>query len=158
VSTTKRWLQIAQWAEAVFGALSFVNWLIFPFSPTRGVGAAITWAYFLGCAVVALGLAWRFGGGGRTSWYVAAVLSAVVLLIAVTSLPRLWAFAQSPLTEYIGLTTLLGPTLYALTQVVVAVSLACTSHLRQQNGPSQGWPSNGNTKANTVPMVFHFNC
>lgn len=130
MDTTKRWLRIARWAEAVFGVLSLVNWLAFPFSPTRGVAAAITWAYFLGGAVVALGLAWRLGKGGRSAWYVAAALSAVVLLNTVASLPRWWAFLSSPLTEYIGVSTLLPPLLSALTQIVVAVSLANTRHLR----------------------------
>ena len=110
--------------------MSLVNWLVFPFSPTRGVAVATTWAYFFGGAVVAFGLTWRLGRGGRIAWYVAACLIAIVLINTVASLPRLWGFVGSLLTEYIGISTLLGPALYALTQIIVAVSLVYTRHLR----------------------------
>ena len=122
----RRWLLIARWAEGIFGVSSFLYWLAFPWPSTHGIGPAITWAYFLFSAVVALVLTWGLRRGARSAWYVAAVLSAVVLLNTVAALPRWLALLGSPLPA----STLLLPALSTLAQLVVGCCLFFTRELR----------------------------
>lgn len=130
---TRLWLLIARFAEGIFGLCSlpvaFTYWVTFPPSVTHWLTITVNAIYFLGGPIVAFGLVWCLQRKGKLAWYVAAALSAVVLLNSFASLPRWWVFLYGELEEYVGSSVLIIPALLMLTQLVVAVCLFFTRHI-----------------------------
>ena len=133
VDRTRRWLLIARFAEGIFGLCSlpfaFTYWVTFPPPVTHWGRTAFNAIYFLGGPIVAFGLVWGLRGKVKLAWYVAAALSAIVLLNSFASLPRWWVFLYGQLKEYVGSSVLIMPALLMLTQLVVAVCLFFTRYI-----------------------------
>jgi hypothetical protein len=133
VDRTRLWLLIARFAEGIFGLcslpLAFTYWVTFPPPVAHWLTITFNAIYVVGGPIVAFGLVWCLRRKGKLAWYVAAALSAVVLLNSFASLPRWWVFLYGELKEYVRSSVLILPALLMLTQLVVAVCLFLTRHI-----------------------------
>ncbi len=125
--TTSTALRIARYAEGVYAAIAIVLAFGVPLPP-RGPGVLL-FAHWIGTSLLAAAICLRLGRPNRQTWYVAALLSAYVLVNAVVAIARLIAPESDTLGRPGALALAVGALLLA-TQVVVATCLYEAKELR----------------------------
>lgn len=108
-----RAVRTVRWAEAAYVPVALFLAGALPFSyETLGVQA-----YLLGTAAGALLVAWRIGRGGRAIWFLALLVSVLILAQAALGLVRL-------LARPVALEPRLAALAYGLIAIVVLAQLA----------------------------------
>jgi len=125
--TTSTALRLAQYAEGVYAAIAIVLAFGVPLPP-RGPGIVL-FAHWIGTSLLATAICLRLGRPNRQTWYVAALLSAYVLVNAVVAIARLIGPESDTLGRPGALALAVGALLLA-TQVVVATCLYEAKELR----------------------------
>ena len=125
--TTSTALRLARYAEGVYAAIAIVLAFGVPLPP-RGPGIVL-FAHWIGTSLLATAICLRLGRPNRQTWYVAALLSAYVLVNAVVAIARLIGQESDTLGRPGGLALAVGALLLA-TQVVVATCLYEAKELR----------------------------
>ena len=125
--TTSTALRLARYAEGVYAAIAIVLAFGVPLPP-RGPGIVL-FAHWIGTSLLATAICLRLGRPNRQTWYVAALLSAYVLVNAVVAIARLIGPESDTLGRPGGLALAVGALLLA-TQVVVATCLYEAKELR----------------------------
>jgi len=125
--TTSTALRLARYAEGVYAAIAVVLAFGVPLPP-RGPGIVL-FAHWIGTSLLATAICLRLGRPNRQTWYVAALLSAYVLVNAVVAIARLIGQESDTLGRPGGLALAVGALLLA-TQVVVATCLYEAKELR----------------------------
>jgi len=125
--TTSTALRLARYAEGVYAAIAIVLAFGVPLPP-RGPGIVL-FAHWIGTSLLATAICLRLGRPNRQTWYVAALLSAYVLVNAVVAIARLIGPESDTLGRPGALALAVGALLLA-TQVVVATCLYEAKELR----------------------------
>jgi len=125
--TTSTALRLARYAEGVYAAIAVVLAFGVPLPP-RGPGIVL-FAHWIGTSLLATAICLRLGRPNRQTWYVAALLSAYVLVNAVVAIARLIGQESDTLGRPGALALAVGALLLA-TQVVVATCLYEAKELR----------------------------
>jgi len=125
--TTSTALRLARYAEGVYAAIAVVLAFGVPLPP-RGPGIVL-FAHWIGTSLLATAICLRLGRPNRQTWYVAALLSAYVLVNAVVAIARLIGPESDTLGRPGALALAVGALLLA-TQVVVATCLYEAKELR----------------------------
>ncbi len=125
--TTSTALRLARYAEGVYAAIAIVLVFGVPLPP-RGPGIVL-FAHWIGTSLLATAICLRLGRPNRQTWYVAALLSAYVLVNAVVAIARLIGPESDTLGRPGALALAVGALLLA-TQVVVATCLYEARELR----------------------------
>jgi len=130
--TTSTALRIARYAEGVYAAIAIVLALGVPLPP-RGTGIVL-FAHWIGTSLLAAAICLRLGRPNRQTWYVAAFLSAYVLVNAVVAVARLIGPESATLGRPGALALAVGAVLM-VTQIVVATCLYEARELRTMPSP-----------------------
>lgn len=130
--TTSTALHIARYAEGVYATIAIVLAFGVPLPP-RGPGIVL-FAHWIGTSLLAAAICLRLGRPNRQTWYVAALLSAYVLVNAVVAIARLIGPESTTLGRPGTLALAVGA-LLMVTQIVVATCLYEARELRTMPSP-----------------------
>ena len=131
--TTSTALRVARYAEGIYAIIAIVLAFGIQF-PLRGP-AIVLFVHWIGTALLAGAICLRLGRPNRQVWYVAALLSAYVVLNAIVAIARLVGPESTTLGRP-GLLALGVGALLLVTQIIVATCLYEARELRTMASPS----------------------